>query len=90
MYSQEDRIRAGELYIVRAVLLLTGWRRLPATLVAVAASMLTGASAAPVNLRFGLRPLLAGVVVFTGLYSTNLRILGQSNVALSGRAARPS
>jgi len=65
-----------------AALLLAGWHPLPATLVAVAAGMLAGAATALVNLRFGLSPLLAGIVVFTGLYSINLRILGQSNVAL--------
>jgi len=65
-----------------AALLLAGWHPLPATLIAVAAGMLAGAATALVNLRFGLSPLLAGIVVFTGLYSINLRILGQSNVAL--------
>lgn len=67
---------------VCAALLLAGWHPLPATLAAVAAGMLAGTATALVNLRFGLSPLLAGIVVFTGLYSINLRILGQSNVAL--------
>jgi len=65
-----------------AALLLAGWHPLAATLAAVMAGMLAGVTTALVNLRFGLSPLLAGIVVFTGLYSINLRILGQSNVAL--------
>lgn len=67
---------------VCAALLLAGWHPLPATLAAIAAGLLAGTVTALVHLRFGLSPLLAGIVVFTGLYSINLRILGQSNVAL--------
>ena len=65
-----------------AALLLLGWHPVAATLAGVVAGMLAGTVTALVNLRFGLSPLLAGIVVFTGLYSINLRILGQSNVAL--------
>lgn len=67
---------------VCAALLLAGWHPLLATVLAVVAGMLAGTATALVNLRFGLSPLLAGILVFTGLYSINLRILGQSNVAL--------
>lgn len=67
---------------VCAALLLLGWQPVTATLAAIAAGILAGALTALVNLRFGLSPLLAGIVVFTGLYSVNLRILGKSNVAL--------
>ncbi len=67
---------------VCAALLLLGWHPVAATLAAIASGMLAGVITALVNLRFGLSPLLAGIVVFTGLYSINLRILGQSNVAL--------
>lgn len=67
---------------VCAALLLMGWHPVTATLAAVAAGLLAGAATALVNLKFGLSPLLAGIVVFTGLYSINLRILGVSNVAL--------
>ena len=65
-----------------AATLLLGWHPVLATLAGVLAGMLAGVITALVNLRFGLSPLLAGIVVFTGLYSVNLRILGQSNVAL--------
>lgn len=67
---------------VCAALLLHGWNPVAATTVAIAAGVLAGVATALVNLRFGLSPLLAGIVVFTGLYSINLRILGQSNTAL--------
>lgn len=72
---------------VCAALLLGGWHPVIATLAAIAAGVLAGALTALVNLRFGLSPLLAGIVVFTGLYSINLRVLGQSNVALFDTAS---
>lgn len=72
---------------VCAALLLAGWHPVVATLAAIAAGVLAGALTALVNLRFGLSPLLAGIVVFTGLYSINLRVLGQSNVALFDTAS---
>lgn len=72
---------------VCAALLLAGWHPVIATLAAIAAGVLAGALTALVNLRFGLSPLLAGIVVFTGLYSINLRVLGQSNVALFDTAS---
>lgn len=72
---------------VCAALLLAGWHPVLATLAAIAAGVLAGALTALVNLRFGLSPLLAGIVVFTALYSINLRVLGQSNVALFDTAS---
>lgn len=72
---------------VCAALLLAGWHPVIATLAAIAAGVLAGALTALVNLRFGLSPLLAGIVVFTGLYTINLRVLGQSNVALFDTAS---
>lgn len=72
---------------VCAALLLGGWHPVIATLAAIAAGALAGALTALVNLRFGLSPLLAGIVVFTALYSINLRVLGQSNVALFDTAS---
>lgn len=65
-----------------ASLLLMGWNPLLATAVAIFAGALAGATTAFVNLRFRINPLLAGILVFTALYSINLRILGRSNVAL--------
>ncbi len=49
---------------------------------AIAAGGLAGAATALIHLRFGINSLLAGILVFTGLYSINLRILGKSNAAL--------
>lgn len=65
-----------------AALLLAGWHPAAATAAAVAAGAAAGAATALVNLRFRINPLLAGILVFTALYSINLRILGRSNVAL--------
>ncbi|MFD1252559.1 Branched-chain amino acid transport system / permease component [Devosia equisanguinis] len=67
---------------VCAALILAGYNPILATLVAVAAGGLAGASTAIIHLRFGINSLLAGILVFTGLYSINLRILGKSNAAL--------
>ncbi|MET3926939.1 ABC transporter permease [Devosia sp. 2618] len=67
---------------VCAALLLAGYNPILATLVAIAAGGLAGAATALIHLRFGINSLLAGILVFTGLYSINLRILGKSNAAL--------
>lgn len=67
---------------VCAALLLAGYNPVLATLVAIAAGGLAGAATALIHLRFGINSLLAGILVFTGLYSINLRILGKSNAAL--------
>ena len=65
-----------------AALLLAGLDPLAATLLACAAGAVAGTATALVYLQFKINPLLAGILVFTGLYSINLRILGKSNVAL--------
>ncbi|HYF60250.1 MAG TPA: ABC transporter permease [Burkholderiaceae bacterium] len=49
---------------------------------AVAGGAAAGATTAFVHLRFRINTLLAGILVMTILYSLNLRILGQANVAL--------
>ena len=67
---------------VCAAFLVAGWHPLLATGLAIVAGALAGASTAFINLRFRINPLLAGILVFTALYSVNLRILGRSNVAL--------
>lgn len=65
-----------------AALLLAGVDPLVATLLAVAAGAMAGSVTAMVHLQFRINPLLAGILVFTALYSVNLRILGRSNAAL--------
>jgi len=57
-----------------------------AALLAMAAGALAGASTALIHNRFRVPPLLAGIVVMTGLYSVNLRVMGgRSNIQLMGR-----
>lgn len=65
-----------------AALLLAGVHPVLATLGAIAAGGVAGAATALIHLRLRINSLLAGILVFTALYSVNLRILGKANVAL--------
>lgn len=65
-----------------AALLLAGIHPVPATLVAIVAGALVGSATALIHLKLRINSLLAGILVFTALYSVNLRILGKANVAL--------
>ncbi len=65
-----------------AALLLANLHPVLATLLAVVAGALVGATTALIHLRLRINSLLAGILVFTALYSVNLRILGKANVAL--------
>ncbi|WP_395448841.1 ABC transporter permease [Aminobacter sp. UC22_36] len=67
---------------VCATLLLAGYSPLLATVVAMLAGVGAGAATALVHLRFRINSLLAGILVFTALYSVNMRVLGRSNIAL--------
>ncbi|WP_432285672.1 ABC transporter permease [Aminobacter sp. BA135] len=67
---------------VCATLLLAGYPPLMATIVAMLAGVGAGAATALVHLRFRINSLLAGILVFTALYSVNMRVLGRSNIAL--------
>ena len=67
---------------VCAALLLAGFNPFAATLLAVAAGSLAGASTALIHLRLRINTLLAGILVMTALYSVNLRVLGKANAAL--------
>jgi len=65
-----------------AALLLAGAHPVLATVAAVAAGALVGATTALIHLKLRINSLLAGILVFTALYSVNLRILGKANVAM--------
>lgn len=57
-----------------------------AAAIAMAAGSLAGACTALIHNRFRVPPLLAGIVVMTGLYSVNLRVMGgRSNIQLINR-----
>jgi putative ABC transport system permease protein len=65
-----------------AALLLSGVHPVLATLAAVASGAVVGAATALIHLKLRINSLLAGILVFTALYSVNLRILGKANVAM--------
>lgn len=65
-----------------AALLLSGIHPVVATLAAIASGALVGATTALIHLKLRINSLLAGILVFTALYSVNLRILGKANVAM--------
>ncbi|WP_028030900.1 ABC transporter permease [Gemmobacter nectariphilus] len=67
---------------VCAALILAGWNPFAATVVAFGAGVLAGMATALIHLQFRLNSLLAGILVFTALYSVNMRVMGRSNVAL--------
>ena len=69
---------------VAAVAMLAGHGPLAATAMGMAAGALAGAVTGLVHTRLKVNDLLAGILVMTGLYSVNLRVMGSSNVSLSG------
>ncbi len=69
---------------VCAALLTAGFAPLLATIAGVIAGVGAGAATALIHLRFRINPLLSGILVFTALYSVNMRVLGRSNIALFG------
>ncbi len=71
---------------VAAVLIAGGTSPVVATLAATVAGMLAGCVTGVLHTRFRINNLLSGILVMTGLYSVNLRIMGGSNVPLSRTA----
>lgn len=70
-----------------AVALLTaGFNPYGATVLAVLAGAAAGAATAWLHLRFRIHSLLAGILVFTMLWSVNLRVLGKPNAPLPGES----
>ena len=71
---------------VAAILLVNGAGPLVATLAAVLAGMAAGASTGVLHTKFKINGLLSGILVMTALYSTNLHVMGRSNVPLLNAA----
>ncbi len=69
-----------------AVLIAGGAAPVVATLAAAGAGMLAGCVTGVLHTRLRVNNLLSGILVMTGLYSVNLRIMGGSNVPLSRTA----
>ncbi|HBA85651.1 MAG TPA: ABC transporter permease [Verrucomicrobia bacterium] len=67
---------------VSAVLLVQGLHPVWATLAGAAAGVLAGAVTGLLHTRFRINNLLSGILVMTALYSTNLYVMGRSNVPL--------
>jgi putative ABC transport system permease protein len=67
---------------VAAILLLHHVHPVIATIVACAAGAIAGMVTGLIHTRFGINKLLSGILVMTALYSTNLHIMGRSNVPL--------
>jgi putative ABC transport system permease protein len=67
---------------VTAILLMRGQSPLVAGAGAIAAGMAGGAVTGLIHTKFGINDLLSGILVMTGLYSVNLRIMGRSNLPI--------
>jgi putative ABC transport system permease protein len=67
---------------VAASLIFKGTDPLVATFVAILAGMVAGYVTGLLHTRFGIKDLLAGILVMTALYSVNLHVMGKSNVSL--------
>jgi putative ABC transport system permease protein len=65
-----------------AALLAAGLDPFIGTLAATVAGFLAGVATAAIHLRFKVHTLLAGILVFTMLWSVNLRVMGKPNIPL--------
>jgi putative ABC transport system permease protein len=74
---------------VAAALLGAGVHPLAATVAAAAAGWLAGATTGLVYVLLGIDTLLGGILVTTGLYTVQLRIMGGGNRSLAGARTLP-
>ena len=65
-----------------AVLIAAGYHPLTALAAAFVAGSIAGAITGIIHTRWSIHPLLAGILVMTGLYSVNLHVMGRSNIPL--------
>jgi putative ABC transport system permease protein len=65
-----------------AVFITMGWNPFLALAVAFVAGAAAGAATGLIHTRLKINGLLAGILVFTGLFSINLHIMGRANVPL--------
>lgn len=70
---------------IGAALISAGMSPLIATLIAFVAGMCGGLITGFLYTKWKIPSLLAGIVTMTGLYSVNLRIMGQANLTLLGK-----
>lgn len=69
---------------VAASLIVAGWPALLATVVAWIAGMLAGAIAGFLHTKMKIPGLFTGILMLTGLYSINLRIMARPNIPMIG------
>lgn len=67
---------------VSAALIVKGVNPLLALVVAMLAGAIAGLITGMIHVKLKVTNLLAGIIVMTGLYSVNLRIMGKSNIPL--------
>lgn len=67
---------------VAAMLIVSGYSPLIATLVAIVAGFLAGCVTGLLHTKGKINPLLSGILMMIALYSINLRIMGRSNIPL--------
>lgn len=67
---------------VSATLIIHGINPIISLLVAMIAGALAGLVTGMIHVKLKVTNLLAGIIVMTGLYSVNLRIMGKSNIPL--------
>ncbi|WP_372715028.1 ABC transporter permease, partial [Ilyobacter sp.] len=69
---------------VAAVCISRGMNPVLSLLLAVVAGGLAGFVTGYIHVKWNITNLLAGIIVMTGLYSVNLRVMGKSNIPLFG------
>jgi putative ABC transport system permease protein len=65
-----------------AALIVRGTHPVVATMCGSLSAAVAGAVTATLHTKFGINRLLSGILVMTGLYSVNLRVMGKSNLPL--------
>jgi putative tryptophan/tyrosine transport system permease protein len=68
--------------VVAAALIIGRVDPVVACFVALICGLIAGAITGFLHTRFNIRPILAGILMMTGLYSINLHIMGKSNLPL--------
>lgn len=85
IFSVPDITTDGSITLgaaVAATLITAGVPPSLATLAALAAGFVAGATTGIIHTKFRIDALLSGILVMTALYSINLRIMGRSNIPL--------
>jgi len=67
---------------VTALFLVSGYSPVTACVAGMGSGLLAGLATGLLHVRAKIKPLLAGILVMTGLYTVNLRVMGRSNISL--------